>query len=260
MKKSMSKQEIFLENPSYSEALHAIRTGTSKRKTTVVVGNCIVDYDGRASSKLSHGERIVILKSDGSALVHRPLGYAPVNWQPPGSLFRTKIDESTLTIRVFRKKENEVLEVKFDDVKMVAVMDLKDVGEFHLYASEEDMKRAIVIQPSILEEGFRPISTERPVEPGFIDILGMDTNNVLTVVEIKRKYANMDAVLQLKKYVDAFKVSKDINVRGILVAPGLAKGTQSLLASLGLEFKSLSPQICSEIIKRNSERSLTDFF
>jgi len=251
---------IILDRPTLKEAFLAVKSGTSRRKTVLILGNCWVDYDGRASSKLEPGERIVLFKSDGSALIHRPRDYAPVNWQPPGSLFRTKLDEDHLRVRVFRRKENEVLEVSFDEVLLVAVMDLKDAGEFHLYASEEDMQQALLLEPSLLEEGFRPITAERPVEPGFIDILGVDGNNVLTVVEIKRKAATKESVTQLKRYVDVFTLDSERPVRGILVAPELARGAQQLLASLGLEFKALSPQSCAEILKSKKEKPLTDFF
>lgn len=251
---------MILDGPRVEDALQAVKLGISRHKTVIIVGNCWVDYDGRASSKLEPGERIVLFKSDGSALVHRPRDYAPVNWQPPGSLFKTKMVNGYLRIRVFRRKENEVLKVSFDKIVLVAVLDLSDFGEFYLYASEEDMQKAILAKPSILEEGFRPIAAERPVEPGFIDILGVDRNNTLTVVEIKRKAATKEAVKQLKRYIDVFTVEPSRQVRGILVAPELASGAQRLLASLGLEYKPLSPQKCAEVLKSKREKSLTDFF
>lgn len=260
MKRDSSSPRILLDRPTVEQAYRAVKSGTSKHKTVIIVGNCWVDYEGRASSKLEPGERLVMFKSDGSALVHRPRDYAPVNWQPPGSLFRTRLDGGRLFVRVFRKKENEVLEVGFDDIILVAVLNLRDAGEFYLYASEEDMQRAILAEPSLLEEGFRPMTAERPVEPGFIDILGVDRDNILTVVEIKRKAATKEAVKQLKKYMDVFAIDPERQVRGILVAPELARGAQRLLASLGIEFKPLSPQKCAEVLKRKRERSLTDFF
>ncbi len=260
MERNGTSPRILLDRPTLEKAFIAVRSGTSRRKTVLIVGNCWVDYDGRASSNLEPGERIVLFKSDGSALIHRPRDYAPVNWQPPGSLFRTKLDEDKLQVRVFRRKENEVLEVGFDEILLVAVMDLKDAGEFHLYASEEDMQQAILLEPSLLEEGFRPITAERPVEPGFIDILGVDGNNVLMVVEIKRKAATKESVTQLKKYVDVFTLDSERPVRGILVAPELARGAQRLLASVGLEFKALSPQRCAETLRSKKEKPLTDYF
>ncbi|EMR73170.1 putative nuclease of the RecB family [Thaumarchaeota archaeon SCGC AB-539-E09] len=254
------EKHLTLNYPSLDEASKQVRLGISRHKTVVLVGNCGVDYDGRASSKLESGERIIIIKPDGSALVHRPRDYSPVNWQPSGSLFRTRISNNHLLIRVFRRKENEVLEMSFDKIIFLALFDLNDHGKFHLYASEKDMQQAILLEPSLLEEGFRPISSEKPVEPGFIDIIGVDSNNILTIVEIKRKAASKEAVMQLKKYVDVYKTGDESKLRGILVAPELAKGAQKTLASLGLEYKALSPQRCAEVLKRKETRALTDYF
>jgi hypothetical protein len=180
-------RQIVIETPSLEEAFNAIKEGLSKRRFLMVVGNCEVEYHGRASSKLELGERLLILKPDGSALIHRSRDYSPVNWQPTGSLFRTRLSNGELLVRIYRRKDNEVLEVAFNRIMMISVLDLKDTGEFSLYATEKDMQEAILFQPSLLEEGFRPISSERPVEPGFIDIMGVDRAGILTLVEIKRK-------------------------------------------------------------------------
>ena len=255
----MGERLLVLENPSMAEALEAIRRGVSQRRTLLIVGSCTVDYVGRASSKLSPGERVLLIKPDGSTLIHRPRDYAPVNWQPPGSIFKTRLVDGSLHLRVYRRREGEVLEITFDRVMLVAVLHLIDVGEFHLYASEEDMKRAILLEPSLLEEGFRPLEAERPVEPGFVDILGVDSQGRMTVVEIKRRAADRGAVRQLKSYVDAVRTETGGEVRGILVAPSLAKGAQSLLAALNLEFKPLSPKRCAEVLKARKGRRLTEY-
>jgi len=81
------RKSVVLENPSVKEAAEFVGEAVSERKVVVVVGNCWVDYRGRASSRLEAGERIVVVKEDGSVLVHRPVGYEPVNWQPAGCLF-----------------------------------------------------------------------------------------------------------------------------------------------------------------------------
>jgi RecB family endonuclease NucS len=256
----INEEKTIIEKPTINTAFQAIKSGIWKHKTIIIIGNCSVDYDGRASSKLELGERIVILKQDGSALIHRPRDYNPVNWQPPGSLFRTKLDKGKLVLRVFRRKENETLEIKFDKILFVVALDLRDTGEFHLYSSEKDMQEAILIQPSLLENDFKPLEAEKPVEPGFIDIIGVDKDNVLTIVEIKRNAANNDAVLQLKKYMDVYNPDGKRKIRGIIVAPELAKGAQTLLATLGLEFKTLTPQKCAEVLKRKKGRTLTEFF
>jgi len=253
-------RQVVLEIPSLDDAFPTVKLGISHKRIVIIAGNCSVKYEGRASSSLGPGERLAIFKPDGSALVHRPKDYSPVNWQPPGSLFQTKLKEQELVIRVYRRKDHEVMEVAFTDLKMVSILDLKDAGEFTLYATESDMQQAILTQPSLLEEGFRPITRERPVDPGFIDILGIDKNNVLTVVELKRVKATRRAVLQLKKYMDVINLDSNRKVRAILVAPALAEGTQEVLTSLGYEFKALSPQQCAEVLKQRSGKLITEFF
>ena len=254
------KPVVVLENPGVGRAAEFIRDAVSERRVVVVVGNCWVDYRGRASSKLEPGERIVVIKGDGSVLVHRPVGYEPVNWQPAGCLFQTRVVGDVLHVRAIRRKPSESVRISFDRVYLVSAMSLVDRGEFSLYASEEDMQRAILLEPSILELGLKPITYEKKVEPGFVDVYGIDGNGRLVVVELKRKAAGRTAALQLAKYVDYVKTVANREVRGVLVAPRLAKGVQRLLATLGLEFKSLDPKKCAEVLRGSETRKLAEFF
>jgi len=253
-------RQIILEAPSLEYALPFVKSGISHKRLVILAGRCSVEYEGRASSSLGPGERLIILKSDGSALIHRPKDYSPVNWQPPGSLFQTKLKDNKLVIRVYRRKDHEVMEITFTGFKLVSILDLNDSGEFNLYASESDMQQAILTQPSIIEDGFRPITSEKQVDPGFIDVLGVDRNNVLTIVEIKRAKATKKAVLQLKKYMDVINLDSNRKVRAILVAPALAEGAEEILVSLGYEFKALSPQYCAEILKLRGGKRITEYF
>jgi RecB family endonuclease NucS len=254
------QRQLVLEAPTLNEAFDAIKYGISHKKIVILAGNCTVEYKGRASSSLGAGDRLAILKPDGSALIHRSKDYSPVNWQPPGSLFRTRFEGNKLVIRIFRKKDNEIMEVFFNSFKMVSVLELIDVSEFYLYATESDMQKAILIQPSLIEVGFRPIAIERPVDPGFIDIMGVDKDNVLTIIEIKRLKATKKDVTQLKKYMDVIHMDPKRRVRAIIVAPSLAQGAQEVLASMGYEFKALLPQLCAEILKQKSGKRITEFF
>jgi hypothetical protein len=111
-----------------------------------------------------------------------------------------------------------------------------------------------------LEEGFEPISYEKKVEPGFVDIYGIDKNGRFVVVEIKRKAAGKEAVLQLAKYVDSVRSMVNREVRGVLVAPNMAKGVQRLLVTLGLDFKALDPKKCAAVLAKPETKRLVDFF
>ena len=257
---SNRKPVVTLENPTVEKAAEFIKAAVAERKAVILVGNCWVDYKGRASSKLEPGERIIMIKEDGSVLVHRPFGYEPVNWQPAGCLFQTRAAGEVLRVRAIRRKPSESVKISFDRVYLVSVMSLIDRGDFSLHASESDMQRAILLDPSLLEEGFEPVSYEKKVEPGFVDVYGVDRDGRLVVVELKRRTAGRDAALQLAKYVEFIKTMAHREIRGVLVAPRLAKGVQVLLTSLGLEFKALDPKKCADVLRRSETRKLADFF
>jgi hypothetical protein len=255
-----SKSLTVLVSPNVTDAEKVAKEAVSHRKTLLLVGNCWVHYLGRARSKLEPGERILIIKEDGSLLVHRSVGYEPVNWQPPGCIFNVHVKDDVLEIRAVRQKPAESVKVFFDKIHMISALSLVDSGEFSLYASEEDMQKAILSEPSLLEDGFKLISYEKKVEPGFVDVYGVDKSGKLVVVEIKRKTASKIAAIQLAKYIEAVKGKANREVRGILVAPNTAKDVQRLLATLGLEFKALDPRKCAEILKRSKARKLEAFF
>jgi RecB family endonuclease NucS len=255
-----NKNVVCLENPTLKDASELVKIGLTERKTLIIVGNCWVEYRGRASSKLKAGERIVMIKEDGSVLVHRPIGYEPVNWQPPGCIFQTHVSDKTLQIRAVRRKPQESIRLFFDHVYLISVASLTDAGEFALYASEEDMQKAILFDPTLIGPDFEPISYEKKVKPGFIDVYGTDKEGNFVVVEIKRKTATREAALQLAKYVESVRRIVNRQVRGILAAPHMGKDVQKLLATLELDFKPLDPKKCADILRKTETKKLADFF
>jgi RecB family endonuclease NucS len=257
----MRKEKVtVLTNPALEEVASVIEKALVQRKTLLVAGECRVVYTGRAKSTLESGERLLIIKEDGSLLVHRPVGYEPVNWQPSGSIFHVRTKPNAIEVHAVRQKPRENVRVTFSKIFMISALNLVDSGEFALYASEQDMHKAILIKPSLLEEGFKPISYEKNVKTGFVDVYGLDKEGRLVVVEVKRKTAGKDAVLQLAKYIDAIKGKADRELRGILVAPRLGKDVQRLLVTLGLEFKALDPKKCAKVLKKTEATKLETFF
>lgn len=255
-----SKSMNVLVRPSIRDAETAISEGILSKMVVLVAGRCRVQYVGRAKSNLEPGERILIIKADGSLLVHRSIGYEPVNWMPGGDVFyNVQAKEQTLQVRAQRKKPAETVNVMFDEIQLVVSLLLSDVGEFSLYASEEDMQRAILLKPDLLEEGFRPISYEKKVAPGFVDVYGEDKDGKFVVVEIKRKIAGKEAAMQLARYIEAVRGRTNREVRGILVAPGTGKDVLRTLTILGLEYKHLDPRRCSETLTRVRTKRLADF-
>jgi RecB family endonuclease NucS len=249
-----------LKDPTLEEAKSIIERVFLNRKTLVLAGNCKVIYDGRASSKLDLGERLLIVKSDSAILVHRSLGYEPVNWQPSGCILHVQMKSNKIQITAIRHNPRETLRIIFDKIFMLSAMLLDDSADFTLFASEKDMHQAILLKPSLIEEGFKPISYEKKVPPGFIDVFGVDKNGKLVVIEVKRKIAGKEAVLQLANYVKAIETKASRDIRGVLVAPNISKGVQKLLATLNLEFISLDPRKCAKLLKKPENTKLENFF
>lgn len=250
-----------LIRPSIREAERLVNEATSQKRMLIAVGRCWVHYVGRAASKLEPGERVVIIKADGSLLVHRSVGYEPVNWMPGGEIvLNSRSTDEALEVRALRKKPAESVRIFFDQLQLVASLSLDDSAEFSLYASEQDMQKAVLVRPDLLEDGFKPITYEKKVEPGFVDVYGEDKDGNLVVVEIKRKTASKDAAVQLSRYIEAVRARSSRRVRGVLAAPGLGKHVQRTLITLGLEYKHLDPRKCAEALARTESRKLVDFF
>jgi RecB family endonuclease NucS len=250
---------IVLTNPAPQAARGAVERGLSEQRCIIAVGECGVEYSGRSRSTLSLGERIIIVKSDGTILVHRPAGYEPVNWQPPECRFRTDVSDGCLVLVALRRRPTESLKVTFRRIKVLVVAGLSDVGEFSQHVTEQEMRNAILLEPRLLLPDFRPISYEKRVNPGFIDLYGLDSAGRLVVVELKRVKAGRSAVLQLSKYVDYLRTEGGCEVRGVLAAPGIAKGVQRLLETLRLEFVAVDLERCARAIYFGRRARITDF-
>src|SRR5881296_4336614 len=96
-------------SPSLDEARAELVIGLEARKLVVMVASCSVEYSGRTGSHLGEGERLVIVKGDGCILVHRGRDYQPVNWQPSGCVFQTRIENGRLIVKAVRPSPLETL-------------------------------------------------------------------------------------------------------------------------------------------------------
>ncbi|SDR09842.1 endonuclease NucS [Natronobacterium texcoconense] len=237
-----------LEYPSLEAARDAITDGIDREALVTVFGRCSVDYDGRASSRLGTGDRHVMLKPDGAALVHTDEGQQPVNWQPPGCEHAVWCEnaedgERLLLLESVRSTPEERLLVSFEEVFQVSAFAGSDETELALSGTEEDLRRRVLEEPDLLEPGFTPLATERDTPAGAVDVYGEDSAGRAVVVELKRRRVGPDAVSQLRRYVDALErdLHADAAVRGILVAPSVTDRADRLLVEYGLEFVSLEP-------------------
>jgi hypothetical protein len=249
-------------NPTISEAMSLLEKAVRARSIVLAVGDCRVEYEGRASSTLDWGQRVTIIKQDGALLIHRPVGYEPVNWQPPRCLIRVSVeDPESLTVYASRDEPKETISIEFRKIEFLAAGNLHDSGEFALHVTEEQMKQAILTAPELVEEGLKPLEAEKSLgEAGFTDIYAEDLRGNLVVVEIKRNPATKDAAAQLQRYLENLKTVVNRPIRGIVAAPQLRKGTQAMLDSLKLEFVSVDPERCFMVLKSSRDMRLNHFF
>jgi len=247
--------------PSIDEAATILEQAFRSRSLVLFIGKCRVDYEGRASSTLSWGERITIVKQDGSVLVHRPVGYEPVNWQPPKCMLKVSHeDPGELVVIASRSQPKETVSIEFQEITLVTTGELSDPGEFALHVTEEQMKQAILIAPDLVEEGLKPLEEEKSLRNvGFTDIYAADAKGNLVVVEIKRNPATKDAVLQLEQYLETLRKKVNRPLRGIIAAPELRKSAQPLLTSLKLEYVRLPPEKCFSVLKTRRDTKLSHF-
>ncbi|WP_297469052.1 endonuclease NucS [Thermococcus sp.] len=229
----------FKTNPSPEEIKLLLDSAISSEGMLTIFARCKVHYDGRAKSELGSGDRVIIVKPDGSFLIHQSRKREPVNWQPPGSVVRLELREKPVLVSV-RRKPRETLEVELEEVYLITVFHAEDYEELALTGSEAEMAELIFENPEVIEPGFRPLYREKPIKHGIVDVLGIDKEGNIVVLELKRRRADLHAVSQLKRYVETLKEEHE-NVRGILVAPSLTSGAKKLLEKEGLEFRKLEP-------------------
>jgi len=247
-------------NPTLTNAAELLQKAFRARRLVLLIGNCRVDYEGRASSTLGWGERIMIVKQDGSVLVHRPTGYEPVNWQPPKCMVNVRFEDELLVVNATRQQPKESVSIMLREIALVAWGDLTDTGEFALHVTEEQMKQAIIIAPDLVEDNLKPLQEERSLgEAGFTDIIAEDRNGNLVIIELKRVPASKDAVMQLQRYLDTLRKRVNRPIRGLVVAPELRKNAQPLLESLKLEFVRLAPENCFKVLKGRKDAKLSQF-
>jgi RecB family endonuclease NucS len=232
-----------LTGPAPATARDRIAAAIDRDAMVTVFGRCTVDYDGRASSRLGPGDRLVVCKPDGTILVHTDEGQQPVNWQPPGCTQEARLADGRLELHSLRSTPEEELVVTFETVHHVVAYGVTDEEDLSLVGTEEDLRQRILADPDLVEESFTPLSTERETPAGAVDIYGEDERDRPVVVELKRRRVGPDAVGQLSRYVDALSrdLHADAEVRGILVAPSVTDRARRLLAEKGLAFVALEP-------------------
>jgi RecB family endonuclease NucS len=202
----------------------------------LVIARCSVDYAGRLTAHLPTATRLLLVKADGSVLVHSDGGsYKPLNWMsPPCSLAVETADDGTGTWTV-TNKAGERLVITLAEVLHDTEHDLgvdpglvKDGVEAHLQA-------LLAAQIEVLGEGWRLVRREYPTAIGPVDILARDPDGAAVAIEIKRR-GEIDGVEQLTRYLELLNRDPLLApVRGIFAAQEIKPQARVLAGDRGID-------------------------
>jgi hypothetical protein len=167
----------------------------------IVVARCSVDYAGRLTAHLPEAVRVLMVKADGSVLVHADGGsYKPLNWMSPPCTLRESLDDE-LQIWTVTNKAGETLTIRLLEVHHDSEHELgvdpglvKDGVEAHL-------QELLALHVLTLGDGWTLVRREFQTPIGPVDLLCRDNEGAHVAVEIKRR-GEIDGVEQLTRYLE----------------------------------------------------------
>ncbi|NQX17056.1 endonuclease NucS [Rathayibacter sp. VKM Ac-2857] len=208
----------------------------------LVIARCSVDYTGRLSAHLPLATRLLLVKADGSVLVHSDGGsYKPLNWMsPPCTLSTGEPDEDARAIGVLEqwtvshRKTGDALVVSIHEVLHDSAHELgvdpgliKDGVEAHL-------QRLLAEQIDLLGEGHTLVRREYMTAIGPVDILARDSSGAAVAVEIKRR-GEIDGVEQLTRYLELMNRDPHLSpVTGVFAAQEIKPQARTLAQDRGI--------------------------
>ena len=219
----------------------------------LIVARCSVEYSGRLSARLPEALRLVIVKADGSVLVHADAGgYKPLNWMTPP----TVVEDSGDTLVVRKLKGEDRLEITLHEVlsDVDHLMDA-DADRLDKDGVEADLQVALADAPQFCGEGFRLVRREWPTDIGPVDLMCRDAEDGWIAVEIKR-VGTLDAVEQLTRYLERIRLDPALaSCRGVLAAQVVKPQARVLAESRGLAWV----EVDLDVLRGEREPALTLF-
>ncbi|GAB2682378.1 endonuclease NucS [Thalassiella azotivora] len=175
----------------------------------LVIARCSVDYVGRLTAHLPLATRLLLVKADGSVLVHSDGGsYKPLNWMsPPCAL--TVAEPGDVEAAEGVQEVWTVQHGKTDDRLVVSVHEVLHDSRHELGVDpglvkdgvEAHLQKLLAEQITELGPGHTLVRREYPTAIGPVDILARDPAGATVAVEIKRR-GDIDGVEQLTRYLE----------------------------------------------------------
>ena len=202
------------------------------RPMRLIVARCEVSYTGRLTAHLPEALRLLIVKADGSVLVHADAGgYKPLNWMTPP----TVIEEEAGRLVVRKLKGEDRLDIRLAEVLSDSEHAM-DCGADRLEKDgvEAHLQEALAAAPERCGEGFRLVRREWPTDIGPVDLMCRDLEDGWVAVEIKR-IGTIEAVEQLTRYLARIRLDPAMaDCRGVLAAQVVKPQARVLAEARGL--------------------------
>ena len=199
----------------------------------LIVARCEVTYTGRLTAHLPDSTRLLMIKADGSVLVHADTGgYRPLNWMTPPTVIEQ--GAGVIVVRKRAGRSEDRLEIRLLEVLWEAEHEMGEAAPLEKDGVERDLQEALAALPATLEPGLRLDRREWPTDIGPVDLMCRDEAGGWVAIEIKR-IATIDAVEQLTRYLDCIRADPArAGCRGVLAAQQLKPQAVTLAESRGI--------------------------
>lgn len=208
----------------------------------LVIARCSVDYAGRLSAHLPLAIRLLLVKADGSVLVHSDsLSYKPLNWMSPPCVLtvldpeQEQVDAGVAEIwKVAHAKTADLLVISIHEVLHDSSHSLGVDPGLQKDGVEAHLQKLLAEQIEVLGPGFRLVRREYMTAIGPVDILATDENGASVAVEIKRR-GDIDGVEQLTRYLELMNRDPLLApVRGVFAAQEIKPQARTLAEDRGI--------------------------
>jgi RecB family endonuclease NucS len=201
----------------------------------LIVARCEVRYSGRLSAVLPEALRLIMIKSDGSVMVHADHGgYKPSNWMTPPAVVEE--GDGRIVVRKRAGATEDRLDIRIAEVLSDVTHDMGEAAALEKDGVEADLQEALAAAPERCGEGFRLVRREWPTDIGPVDLMCRDGEDGWVAVEIKR-VGTIDAVEQLGRYLERIRLDPAMaDCRGILAAQMIKPQARVLAEARGLQW------------------------
>jgi RecB family endonuclease NucS len=220
----------------------------------LIVARCEVVYSGRLSAVLPEALRLLMLKDDGSVMVHADSGgFKPQNWMTPPTVIEE--EPGLMVVRKRAGKSEDQLEIRIAEVVSDVTHDMGEAAALEKEGVERELQELLAEQPDSCAEGLRLVRREWPTDIGPVDLMCRDDADGFVAVEIKR-VGTIDAVEQLTRYLERICSEPGLsNCRGILAAQTIKPQARALADSRGIACVTVDPAL----LRGDREPDLTLF-